>query len=417
MHVVLLVITAAPAGSQLPGLPHDSCRAVRVIWPSATQRAGLAFSGTVWSPTNCGFLFFQPCFTVVVAGALYVPQIGIINPSEFSPINSIEAVIWVAVGGRGTLYGAAAGAFLVNYAKTYFTSTIPEAWYYALGTLFVLVTLFLPRGIVGLLSGRVRKQAKKEPLRIKARIGPSRPENERQQTPPRLAVDRQLRRLQGGRQRTHLADENLGELRCIIGPNGAGKTTMMDVITGKTRPDSGSAHFGPKLNLLAMTEPAIAQAGIGRKFQKPTVFEQLTVFENLELALAGNKSFLHTLFFRRTPKQEARIYEVLEIIGLSEQHQALGGTLAHGQKQWLEIGMLLMQEPERSHRRACRRQRRRRKSNAPRNCCSRSRANTPWWSSSTIWILSVRLRGELPCCTTVSCSRKGSWSRCRRIPA
>jgi len=88
-----------------------------------------------------------------IAGALYVPQIGIINPSEFSPINSIEVVIWVSVGGRGTLYGAAAGAVLVNYAKTYFTSTIPEAWYYALGALFVLVTLFLPRGIVGLVQG------------------------------------------------------------------------------------------------------------------------------------------------------------------------------------------------------------------------------------------------------------------------
>ena len=137
-----------------------------------------------------------------------------------------------------------------------------------------------------------------------------------------------------------------GELRCIIGPNGAGKTTMMDVITGKTRPDSGTARFGDKLNLLAMSEPEIAQAGIGRKFQKPTVFERLTVFENLELALAGDKSFLHTLFARRTPAQDKRIYEVLEIIGLTRQFQALAGTLAHGQKQWLEIGMLLMQEPE-----------------------------------------------------------------------
>src|SRR5579863_5325130 len=92
-----------------------------------------------------------------------------------------------------------------------------------------------------------------------------------------------------------------GELRCIIGPNGAGKTTMMDVITGKTRPDSGAVRFGSDLNLLAMSEPEIAQAGIGRKFQKPTVFEQLTVFENLELALAGDKGFLKTLFARRTP--------------------------------------------------------------------------------------------------------------------
>jgi urea transport system ATP-binding protein len=137
-----------------------------------------------------------------------------------------------------------------------------------------------------------------------------------------------------------------GELRCIIGPNGAGKTTMMDVITGKTRPDSGTVRFGPDLNLLDMSESEIAQAGVGRKFQKPTVFERLTVLENLELALAGNKSFLHTLFARRTAAQEARIYEVLEIIGLTRQFQALAGILAHGQKQWLEIGMLMMQEPE-----------------------------------------------------------------------
>ena len=136
-----------------------------------------------------------------------------------------------------------------------------------------------------------------------------------------------------------------GELRCIIGPNGAGKTTMMDVITGKTRPDSGSASFGSGVDLLSMSEPEIAQAGIGRKFQKPTVFERLTVFENLELALAGDKSFLRTLFARRTASQDKRIYEVLEIIGLVPQHQILAGTLAHGQKQWLEIGMLMMQEP------------------------------------------------------------------------
>ena len=137
-----------------------------------------------------------------------------------------------------------------------------------------------------------------------------------------------------------------GELRCIIGPNGAGKTTMMDVITGKTRPDSGSVRFGPKLNLLSLSEPEIAQAGIGRKFQRPTVFERLTVFENLELALAGDKSFFKTLLARRTPAQDTRIFEVLEIIGLAPLNQAEAGILAHGQKQWLEIGMLLMQEPE-----------------------------------------------------------------------
>jgi urea transport system ATP-binding protein len=137
-----------------------------------------------------------------------------------------------------------------------------------------------------------------------------------------------------------------GELRCIIGPNGAGKTTMMDVITGKTRPDSGTAWFGRDLNLLSLSEPEIAQSGIGRKFQKPTVFEQLTVFENLELALAGDKTFLKMLFARMTAGQRRRIDEVLDVIGLTEHRDSPGGILSHGQKQWLEIGMLLMQEPE-----------------------------------------------------------------------
>jgi len=137
-----------------------------------------------------------------------------------------------------------------------------------------------------------------------------------------------------------------GEMLCIIGPNGAGKTTMMDVITGKTRPDSGSAWFGDDINLLQLSEPEIVANGIGRKFQKPTVFEQLTVFDNLELALAGGRSFLKTLRARITAAQRKRIDEVLDIIGLSELRGAPGKILAHGQKQWLEIGMLLMQNPE-----------------------------------------------------------------------
>jgi urea transport system ATP-binding protein len=137
-----------------------------------------------------------------------------------------------------------------------------------------------------------------------------------------------------------------GELLCIIGPNGAGKTTMMDVVTGKTRPDSGTAWFGRDIDLLRLSEPEIVAVGIGRKFQKPTVFEQLTVFENLELALAGDRSFLKTLRARITAAQQKRIDEVLDIIGLSEHRAAPGRILAHGQKQWLEIGMLLMQNPE-----------------------------------------------------------------------
>jgi urea transport system ATP-binding protein len=137
-----------------------------------------------------------------------------------------------------------------------------------------------------------------------------------------------------------------GELRCIIGPNGAGKTTMMDVVTGKTRPDRGSAWFGDDVNLLVLSEPEIAQAGIGRKFQKPTVFEKLTVFENLELSLWGDKSFWKALGARLKPAERTHIDDILETTGLVPQRATLAGTLSHGQKQWLEIGMLLMQEPD-----------------------------------------------------------------------
>jgi urea transport system ATP-binding protein len=136
-----------------------------------------------------------------------------------------------------------------------------------------------------------------------------------------------------------------GELRCIIGPNGAGKTTMMDVITGKTRPDSGSAWFGQTTDLLRMTEPQIAEVGIGRKFQKPTVFEQHTVLENLALAVAGKKTVWSTLFTGLTSQQKQRIDEVLETIQLQDRRDMRAGMLSHGQKQWLEIGMLLVDEP------------------------------------------------------------------------
>src|SRR6516225_7908877 len=137
-----------------------------------------------------------------------------------------------------------------------------------------------------------------------------------------------------------------GELRCIIGPNGAGKTTMMDVITGKTRPDAGNAFFGQTIDLARLTEPEIAHAGVGRKFQKPTVFERHTVFENLELAMKCDKRVWPTLGARMTRPARRRIAATLERVHLAPEAARLAGTLSHGQKQWLEIGMLLMQEPE-----------------------------------------------------------------------
>jgi len=137
-----------------------------------------------------------------------------------------------------------------------------------------------------------------------------------------------------------------GELRTIIGPNGAGKTTMMDVVTGKTRPDSGQVFFSGTTDLSKLDEVAIANLGIGRKFQKPTVFENLSVFENLELALKTGRGTWRTLFAVLSAAQRERIAMTLATIGLAERSAELAGALSHGQKQWLEIGMLLMQDQQ-----------------------------------------------------------------------
>jgi len=177
VRVVLVIITLL-----MLGLSFVACRMI------VASRAGRVLRAIRDAESRTRFLGYRVdsfklwvfVFSAVIAGiagALYVPQIGIINPSEFSPINSIEMVIWVAVGGRGTLYGAVAGAVLVNYAKTFFTTSLPDAWYYALGALFVLVTLFLPRGIMGLLRRRDRaltgmraagKEQYADPLRVQA---------------------------------------------------------------------------------------------------------------------------------------------------------------------------------------------------------------------------------------------------------
>ncbi len=137
-----------------------------------------------------------------------------------------------------------------------------------------------------------------------------------------------------------------GELRAVIGPNGAGKSTMMDVITGKTRPDEGVALFLGRHDLTLLDETQIANLGIGRKFQKPSVIETLTVEENLELALAGNRSPWQAIMQILRPQDRHSMSEVASRVGLTDALDQLGGTLSHGQKQWLEIGMLLLQEPK-----------------------------------------------------------------------
>jgi urea transport system ATP-binding protein len=137
-----------------------------------------------------------------------------------------------------------------------------------------------------------------------------------------------------------------GEMRAVIGPNGAGKTTMMDVITGKTRPDTGRVEFAGAVDLTRLDEPAIASLGIGRKFQKPTVFEPHTVWDNLLLALAGDRRPRFALWARETEEERERIEAILTTTRLGHLRRRLAGSLSHGQKQWLEIGMLLAQEPD-----------------------------------------------------------------------
>ena len=137
-----------------------------------------------------------------------------------------------------------------------------------------------------------------------------------------------------------------GEMRAIIGPNGAGKTTMMDIITGKTKPDEGTVLFDGMTDLTRLDETRIAELGIGRKFQKPTVFDMHTVEDNIGLALKGDRRARKTLFWRESDEEATRIERILEVIRLSPVRQRVAGSLAHGQKQWLEIGMLLAQEPK-----------------------------------------------------------------------
>ena len=293
-HVVLLVITAiALAASYLACRAIVESRAGRVVLAIRDAESRTRFLGYPVESFKL-WVFVFSAVLAGIAGALYVPQIGIINPSEFAPINSIEAVIWVAVGGRGTLYGAIVGAIVVNYAKTYFTGAFLR---YGC-TRWAPCSSWLRCSCRAELSGWYRR-------------GTERAEDESER--------KRRAKNERARQKLYLEDLTVsfdgfkalneltlyvdpGEMLCIIGPNGAGKTTMMDVITGKTRPDSGTAWFGDGIDLLQMSEAEIVAAGIGRKFQKPTVFEQLTVFENLELALAGTRSFLKTFRARIAPR-------------------------------------------------------------------------------------------------------------------
>ena len=175
---------------------------------------------------------------------------------------------------------------------------------------------------------------------------PQRADRHREQTDPILQLENINVSFDGFKALTNLSlNIGVGELRCVIGPNGAGKTTLMDVITGKTRPQSGRVFYDQRTDLTKLDPVQIAQSGIGRKFQKPTVFEALTVFENLEIAQKNNKSVWACLRAKMNSEQRDRIDEMLGTLRLAAERHRPAGLLSHGQKQFLEIGMLLVQEP------------------------------------------------------------------------
>src|SRR5581483_5301060 len=280
--------------------------------------------------------------------------------------------VWVALGGRGTLIGGAVGALLVNALRTYLTTKVPQLWPFLLGGLFVGVVLFFPEGVVGL-PARYRRRWRRlfgrrnastdaagaiPPDTVPAPIDQNGdepsigigPEGEGAKSRPAetiIYLEAVTVRFEGF---TALRDLNFfmeqGELRFVIGPNGAGKTTLLDVISGKVKPAKGRVIFEKATDLLPLREHQIANRGIGRKFQTPTAFPHHTVFDNLALALKGKKGVIPSLVGRREREEKERIERVLGSIGLIEHADRLAGTLAHGQRQWLEIGMVMAQEPK-----------------------------------------------------------------------
>ena len=309
---------------------------------------------------------------------------------------------------------------LVNYAKTTFTTgLLAPYWLFALGALFVFVTIFLPKGIMGLLPQRAvtrQSQRRRPPPSAGRPAGgvsamDAAIKHKPEVTQSLLYLNGVSVTFDGFRAINNLSLELApGEMRAIIGPNGAGKTTMMDIITGKTRPDTGDVLFDQgTVDLTTKDESSIAQLGIGRKFQKPTVFENHTVEDNVLLSLKSDRSVLRNLMWNAGVEDAERISKILATIGLAAHRHRQAGSLSHGQKQWLEIGMLIAQDPKlllvdepvagmtdaeiHDHGRPA---------------AGRSPRTIPWWWSSTTWSSCAGSASRSPCCTKARC-----WPRAR----
>ena len=308
-----------------------------------------------------------------LGGMLYAPQMGIFTPHNMLPIESILVVVWVAVGGRGTLWGAVIGALVVNYGYSILTSRYPDYWMFVLAAVFLLIVLVLPGGIADILKkamggggsprllpgkqapetgsaededgGRAAEVAEEEMRKRLERINLLSSVKQEVDVGRSLLDVKDITVLFDGFKALDVKEFTVGhrELKVIIGPNGAGKTTLCDVISGKTRPTTGQVFF-EGADITHEPEADIAQLGVGRKFQTPTVYDSLTVYENMTLALPGRQGI--SLGSRITDYERDSIRSQLERVRLLDDEHREVEYLSHGQRQWLEISMLILTGPK-----------------------------------------------------------------------
>jgi len=350
-----------------------SSRMGRVLVAIRDNEDRLRFSG--FKPYKYKMAVYS--FSAAIAGLggmMYAPQMGIFTPHNMEPLKSILVVVWVAVGGRGTLWGAVIGALVVNYGYNFLTSRIPEYWMFVLAAVFLGIVLFLPGGIASLLKqfGGWSKGQWKKTVGRRGRASEGEP-GETDEDAAGLAAEEMRKRLDriamlrsvtqevdvgrnlldvkditvlfDGFKALDVNEFSIGhrELRVIIGPNGAGKTTLCDVISGKTRPTTGQVLF-EGADITHEPEADIAQLGVGRKFQTPTVYDSLTVYENMSLALPGRQGI--SLGSRNTAEEKDSIRALLERVRLLDDEHREVAYLSHGQRQWLEISMLILTGPK-----------------------------------------------------------------------
>jgi len=304
-----------------------------------------------------------------LAGMLYAPQMQIFTPTNLEPKESILVVVWVAFGGRGSLSGPVAGALLVNLLYFYLTGWSPATWPFLLGGIIVFVVIVMPDGIIGfwklivsqLSSGPNPTQPNTAAVDETSKHGSGIPITDRlralsmrqridtfesQLDSPLLAVDNIQVHFDGFQALDidHYSVPHYA-LNVIIGPNGAGKTTLCDVISGKTRASQGRVQFAGQ-DITRISEVGIARRGVGRKFQTPTVFDGLDVRQNMELALPGRQDLIRNLNRNSTDRESRQIDEILDRVRLIDDVERPVKFLSHGQRQWLEISMLILSKPQ-----------------------------------------------------------------------